>query len=181
MAEGKKILIIEDESFLSSILKGRLEREGFVTAQAMDGEEGLRMVKENKPDIILLDLIMPKVSGFEFMETVRIDPELSKIPVVVASNLGQESDIQKAKELGVIDYYVKATTSVDDIIKMVKRALGMSEDAQTQVYAEAQPEAVEMQQPEAEAQPVETVEPEAVPIEEIPPQEPTQDPNQTIQ
>lgn len=152
MAEGKKILIIEDEKFLSMILKSRFEREGFNVFQAVDGEEGLKMAQET-PDIILLDLIMPKVSGFEVLETMRTDPELSKIPVVVASNLGQESDIQKARELGVVDYYVKATTPVEDIVKMVKRAFGMPEDVQMEV-----PEGTAAQEP-AEAQSTEPVQP----------------------
>jgi len=117
---AKKILIVEDDPFFSMILKGRLEKEGLGVLQAFDGEQALKMARESMPDMIILDLIIPKVSGFEFLETIFADPHLNRIPVVVASNLGQESDIQKAKQLGVIDYYVKVRTSVDDLAKMLK-------------------------------------------------------------
>lgn len=120
MADQKKILIVEDDRFLSLVLKGRLEKEGFAVQQAFDGAEGLTMIRQEVPDLVILDLIMPKMSGFEFLEAISIDPQLSQIPVVVASNLGQESDIAKAKSLGVANYYVKVRTSVDDLIKILK-------------------------------------------------------------
>ena len=116
---AKKILIVEDDPFFSMILKGRLEKEGIMVFQAFDGEQALKLARENTPDMIILDLIIPKLSGFEFLETIFADPHLNRIPVIVASNLGQESDIVKAKQLGVIDYYVKVRTSVDDLVKML--------------------------------------------------------------
>jgi len=118
-----KILIIEDDRFLSLVLKGRLEREGFEVYQAFDGNEALEALKKITPDIILLDLIMPNMSGFEFLESLRSDPQYASIPVVVVSNLGQESDIEKAKSLGVIEYYVKVRTSVDNLILNIKSLL----------------------------------------------------------
>jgi DNA-binding response OmpR family regulator len=118
-----KILIIEDDRFLSSILKGRLEKEGFQVIQAFDGDEGLDTLKTLRPNLILLDLIMPKKSGFEVLEAMSADPELSSIPVMIASNLGQESDIEKAKSLGAIDYYVKVRTSIDQLAAMVRQAV----------------------------------------------------------
>lgn len=123
MPDAKKILVIEDDRFLSLVLKGKLEKEGFIVRQAFDGEEGLQMIKKEPPDLVMLDLIMPKVSGFELLEKISIDPQLSRIPVVVASNLGQESDIAKAKNLGVLEYYVKVKTSVDDLVKMLKNMI----------------------------------------------------------
>ena len=117
---GPKILIIEDDRFLSSILKTRLEKEGLQVLQAYDGDEGLTMVRKEKPAVVLLDLIMPKVSGFEVLEGISSDPELSTIPVMIASNLGQDSDIEKAKNLGAMDYYVKVRTSIDELAQMVK-------------------------------------------------------------
>lgn len=117
------ILIIEDDQFLSSILKGRLEKEGFSVHQAFDGEEGLSALKQLKPNLILLDMIMPKMSGFEVLEAISVDPELNQIPIMIASNLGQESDIQKAKSLGAVDYYVKVRTSIDEIAHMVRSVL----------------------------------------------------------
>jgi CheY-like chemotaxis protein len=113
------VLIVEDDHFLSSILKGRLEKEGLSITQAFDGEEGLNALKTMKPDLIMLDLIMPKMSGFEFLQAISTDPELNQIPVMIASNLGQESDIEKAKNLGAVDYYVKVRTSIDDLAKIV--------------------------------------------------------------
>lgn len=121
--ETHKVLIIEDDHFLSSILKNRLEKEGFRVLQAFDGDEGLAMARKEKPDVVLLDLIMPKVSGFEVLEGIASDPELSRIPVMIASNLGQDSDIEKAKSLGAHDYYVKVRTSIDELAQMVKNVL----------------------------------------------------------
>jgi DNA-binding response OmpR family regulator len=117
---GPKILIIEDDRFLSSILKTRLEKDGLNVLQAYDGDEGIEMVRKEHPSLVLLDLIMPKVSGFEVMEKIASDPELSSTPVMIASNLGQDSDIQKARNLGAIDYYVKVRTSIDELAQIVK-------------------------------------------------------------
>ncbi len=115
-----KILVIEDDKFLSMLLKGRLEKEGIIVNQAFNGEEAIDFLKKEIPDLILLDLIMPQMSGFEFLETMRQDPQYASIPVVVISNLGQDNDIEKARSLGVIDYYVKVRTSIDDLILKIK-------------------------------------------------------------
>lgn len=117
---GKKILIIEDDRFLSSLMKARLEKEGFITTQAFDGEEALNLLKQEKPDLIVMDLIMPKVSGFELLESISVDPQISRIPVMILSNLGQDSDIDKVKRLGAVDYFVKVKTSIDDLVNHVK-------------------------------------------------------------
>ncbi len=121
--DGNKILIIEDDHFLSSILKSRLEKDNFLVSQAFDGDEGLSMLKQAKPDLIILDLIMPKVSGFEVLQSISLDPELNKVPVMIASNLGQDSDIQKAKSLGAVEYYVKVRTSIDELAELVKNII----------------------------------------------------------
>ena len=118
--EGATILIIEDDHFLSSILKSRLEKDDFTVLQAFDGDEALLMLKTVRPNAILLDIIMPKVSGFEVLEKLSSDPELSQIPVIIASNLGQDSDIEKAKSLGANGYYVKVRTSLQDLTDMLK-------------------------------------------------------------
>lgn len=120
---SKNILVIEDDRFLSSLMKARLNKEGFEVTQAFNGEEALTILKQNKPDLIVLDLIMPRVSGFEFLETISVDPQLSRIPVMILSNLGQESDIQKVKRLGAVEYFVKVKTSIDDMIGHVKELL----------------------------------------------------------
>jgi len=121
--EQKKVLVIEDEKFLSNILKLKLEREGFLVRQAFDGEEGMAMMRLENPDLVVLDLVMPKMSGFEVLERVSMDPQLGGIPIVVASNLGQESDMDKAKNFGVRGYFVKAQTSVDDLVTIFKQAM----------------------------------------------------------
>jgi CheY-like chemotaxis protein len=120
MENNKKVLIIEDDKFLSMLLKGRLENEGIKVYQAFNGKEAIDFLKTEIPDLILLDLIMPQMSGFEFLETIRQDPQYSNIPVVVVSNLGQENDILKAKSLNVLEYYVKVRTSIDELISKVK-------------------------------------------------------------
>lgn len=117
---SKKILIIEDDHFLSSLMKARLEKEGFMITQAFDGEEALNLLKQLEPDLIVLDLIMPKVSGFELLENISVDPQISRIPVMILSNLGQDSDIEKVKRLGAVDYFVKVKTSIDDLVNHVK-------------------------------------------------------------
>jgi len=124
MAEKKKqILLIEDEPFLSSLLKNRLQKENFEVLVAKDGEEAIKILKTSKPSLILLDIILPKKSGFEVMEDIKTDPELNDktdIPVIIISNLSQPEDIQKSKQLGAIEYFVKAKTSIDDLVAKVK-------------------------------------------------------------
>lgn len=114
-----KILLVEDDPFLSSLLKTRLDKEKFEVTLAHDGPEALEAIKNTKPDLILLDIILPGKSGFDVLEEMRADPQLKDkqdIPVIIISNLGQESDIERGKELGVVDYYVKARVSIDDLV-----------------------------------------------------------------
>lgn len=119
---SKKILLIEDDVFLSSLLKNRLKKEGFETIYAKDGEEAVKILSETKPDLILLDIMLPKKSGFEVMEEIRSDPQLQiqDVPIIIISNLGQPEDITKGKQLGAADYFIKAKTSIDDLIEKVK-------------------------------------------------------------
>ena len=117
---AKKIMIIEDDRFLSSLIKARLEKEGFVVTQAFDGEEAMGMLKQDIPSLIILDLIMPKVTGFEVLQMISITPQLEKVPVVIVSNLAQDSDIEKAQQLGAKEYFVKVRVSIDDLIGKIK-------------------------------------------------------------
>jgi len=116
------ILLVEDDPFLSSVLQLKLEKENFQLVRAVDGEEALKFLITQglKPELILLDLILPKKNGFEVLETIRQDPLLEKIPVIIISNLGQPSDIERGKSLGVIDYFVKARLSIDELVNRVK-------------------------------------------------------------
>jgi DNA-binding response OmpR family regulator len=118
--EPKKIMVIEDDHFLSSLMKARLEKEGFTIIQAFDGEEAMEILKTDLPSLIILDLIMPKVTGFEVLQTISITPQLDKVPVVILSNLAQDSDIKKAQELGAKEYFVKVKISIDDLVARVK-------------------------------------------------------------
>jgi len=117
------ILLIEDDPFLSSVLRMKLEKELFKVIRAADGDEALNFLTEQgvKPDLILLDLILPKKNGFEVLETIRQDPLLEKLPVIIISNLGQPSDIERGKALGVIEYFVKARLSIEELVNKVKK------------------------------------------------------------
>lgn len=118
--EPKKIMIIEDDRFLSSLMKARLEKEGFMVAQAFDGEEPMQTLKQDLPALIILDLIMPKVTGFEVLQMISITPQLDKVPVVIVSNLAQDSDIEKARQLGAREYFIKVKISIDDLVGKIK-------------------------------------------------------------
>lgn len=118
--EAKKIMVIEDDRFLSSLIKARLEKDGFCVIQSFDGEEATQMLKQDKPNLIILDLIMPKVTGFEVLQTISITPGFESVPVVILSNLAQDSDIEKARQLGAKEYFVKVKISIDDLIGKIK-------------------------------------------------------------
>jgi DNA-binding response OmpR family regulator len=120
MAEQKMILLIEDEPLLGTLLKQRLEKENFKVVLARDGEEGLKLCKEINPSLILLDIILPKVSGFEILETVKKDSAYPQTPVIIISNLGQNTDVEKGRSLGAIGYFVKANLSVEELVEKVK-------------------------------------------------------------
>ncbi len=120
MSDKKYILLIEDEPLLGNLMKQRLEKEGFEVNLKRDGQEGLSALRERKPDVMLLDIILPKISGFELMEMVRADPQIENTPIIIMSNLGQDTDIQKGTSLGATEYYVKAKVSIDDLVDKVK-------------------------------------------------------------
>ncbi len=116
----KNVLIVEDEPLLANLLKQRLEKEGIKVTVNRDGQEALRTLREMRPDLILLDLILPKISGFELMETLRADPQFEQAPIIVISNLGQESDMSRGQSLGAIQYFVKAKVSIEELVEKVK-------------------------------------------------------------
>ena len=121
-----KVLLVEDDPFLSNLLKVRLQRENIDVTLARDGDEAIKYLTANRPSLILLDLILPKKSGFEVLEKISTDPQLKDMPVIIISNLGQTSDIQRGKELGAIEYFVKAKISIDDLVGKVKEFLHLS-------------------------------------------------------
>jgi len=117
------ILIIEDDKFLRELIKRKLQSEGFSTLEAVDGEVGLEAVKTQKPDLILLDLILPGMDGFEVLEKIKAESAVSSIPVIILSNLGQKDDIERGLGLGAVDYLVKAHFTPNEIIEKIKQAL----------------------------------------------------------
>ena len=119
----KKILIIEDDKFLRDLITQKLRKEGFNIVEAVDGEHGLKKVKDEKPDLILLDLILPGIDGFAVLAEVKKDPVLAKIQVIILSNLGQKDDIEKGLKLGAIDYLIKAHFTPGEIIEKIKKVL----------------------------------------------------------
>jgi DNA-binding response OmpR family regulator len=122
--EPKKIIMmVEDDHFLSSLMKARFEKEGYTIIQAFDGAEALELLKQPPPSLIILDLIMPKVTGFEVLQTISITPGFDKVPVVILSNLAQDSDIKKAQELGAREFFVKVKISIDELTGKVKELL----------------------------------------------------------
>lgn len=126
MAEKKiKILVIEDDKFLVKALQDHLKRVGFVVVVAMDGEEGLKLILSEKPDLILLDLILPQKDGFEVLAEISgdSDDKIRSIPILILSNLGQESDVKKGIELGAVDYLIKTEFSMKAVVKKIKEAL----------------------------------------------------------
>lgn len=120
MADNKKILVVEDDRFLSKVYSKKLTKEGYDVSLAVEGSEAVRKVKEELPNLILLDLILPGKSGFEVLAEIKSDAKTSKIPVVILSNLGQEEDIRRGKELGAKDYLVKSNMSINEVVDKVK-------------------------------------------------------------
>jgi len=120
----KKILFIEDESALQETFRGILREEGYEMISAMDGEEGLRLAKTEKPDLILLDLVLPKIDGFKVLKRLKEDPETKKTPVVILTNLEDVENVNKALELGATTYLVKASYSPEEILEKIRRILG---------------------------------------------------------
>lgn len=124
MGEKKaKILLVEDDAFLLSMYTTKFELEKFEVIAAEDGEKGLRLVFEAKPDIILLDIILPKMNGFEILKKIKKDENLKKIPVILLTNLSQKNDIEKGLGLGADDYIIKAHFTPVEVVEKVKKVL----------------------------------------------------------
>jgi DNA-binding response OmpR family regulator len=116
----EKILIVEDDKFLRELMVRKLKMENYTVVEAEDGEDGLKKMKEEKPNLVLLDLILPEMDGFEVLEQKRKDDEIKNIPVIILSNLGQKEEIDRGLQLGAVDYLVKAQFSPSEIIAKIK-------------------------------------------------------------
>lgn len=125
MTQSKKfVLVVEDDESYALVLKGKLPEEGFDVMIASNGKEALEIAHERKPDLIFLDLVMPVKDGFDVLKDLKSDPILKGVPVLVASNLGQDGDIKKAKDLGAADYFIKANVSLNEAVEKIKQYLG---------------------------------------------------------
>ena len=120
----KKILFIEDEAALQKTLGDVLEQEGYKVLGALNGEIGLNMAKTEKPELILLDLVLPKMHGFEVLKALKEDAETKDIPIIVLTNLESMGDVEKALELGATTYLVKASYTLEEVVSKIKKALG---------------------------------------------------------
>jgi DNA-binding response OmpR family regulator len=121
--DQKKVLIIEDEEIIRGILKKKIEGEGYQVEVAEDGKEGVEKIKEVIPDIIILDIVMPRMDGFAVLEEMKKDENIANIPVIIVSNSGQPVEIDKVKEYGVKDWIVKTEFDPQEVINKIKAQL----------------------------------------------------------
>ncbi len=125
MTDSISVLIIEDDKFLSELMSTKLSKEGFTVTLATDGEAGLQKVSEVKPQVVLLDIMLPNINGFDVLEGIqKLGEPFTSIPVIIMSNFGQESKIQKGLELGAKDFLVKANFTTGEIVEKIKSVLG---------------------------------------------------------
>ena len=120
---ARRVLLAEDDRFLRRAAEARLRRHGLEVLTAADGEEALRLARAEPLDLILLDVVMPKLQGFEVLKALKQDETTAHIPVIVLSNLGQERDVAQAKALGALAFLVKAHLSLQDLVDRVDAAL----------------------------------------------------------
>ena len=121
---AKKILLIEDEKIMVNLLEKKLTKEGYDVSVVWDGQEGLKKARKESIDLILLDIIMPKMGGFEVMEEIAKDKELKKIPIIIVSNSGQPVELERAKELGVKDWLIKTEFDPQEVLDKVIKQIG---------------------------------------------------------
>ena len=121
--QPRRILVAEDDRFLRKAAEMALKRQGYTVLTAADGEEALRAARTELPDLILLDLIMPKLNGFQVLNALKKDAATAHIPVIILSNLGQDRDVQQAMEAGATAYFIKADLSLQALVQRVEEAL----------------------------------------------------------
>ncbi|OGD31455.1 hypothetical protein A3C91_04155 [Candidatus Azambacteria bacterium RIFCSPHIGHO2_02_FULL_52_12] len=121
-----RILLVEDDNFLRDLIYHKMTKEGFTVEQGLDGEDGLKKAIESKPHLILLDLILPGIDGFEVLKKIREEETIKQVPVIILSNLGQKDDIEKGMKLGATDYLIKAHNTPGEIIEKVRGVLAKS-------------------------------------------------------
>lgn len=117
----QKIFVVEDDRFLRELITEELAREGFSVSSAVDGEEAVKKISQEIPDLVLLDLILPGIDGYEVLKQLKVNPVTLKVPVIILSNLGQKENFDKGMGLGAIDYLIKADFTPREIIAKVKK------------------------------------------------------------
>ena len=122
----RKILLVEDDTALASVYRSRLELEGFDVCEANNGEDALSLAVSEHPDLILLDVMMPKISGFDVLDILRNTPETTNIRVIMLTALSQPKDKERAEQLDVDDYLVKSQVVIGDVVERVRYHLGMA-------------------------------------------------------
>ena len=123
-----RILIIEDDTFIMDMYRTKFEMAGYKVLMAEDGNKGIKMIKENKPDIVILDVVMPQMDGFEVLKTIKKDSNLKDIPVILLTNLGQKENIEDGLKLGADDYVIKAHFTPEEVVGKVEKVLRKSKD-----------------------------------------------------
>ena len=121
--QPRRILLVEDDRFLRKAAETTLKQQGYTVITAADGEEALRVARSAPPDLILLDVIMPKLNGFQVLDALKKDPTTAHIPVIILSNLGQDRDVQQAMEAGATAYFIKADLSLQALVQRVGETL----------------------------------------------------------
>ncbi len=124
MPSKKTILLVEDDEFLAELYGTKLGLEGYEVLLANDGEKGLKMIKDKKPHLILLDIILPKMDGFEILKAMRSEKSVKDIPVILLTNLSQKDEVKKGLDLGAKDYLIKAHFMPSEVVKKIKETLG---------------------------------------------------------
>lgn len=121
---SKKILFVEDDTSLQKTFGTILKDKGYEVISAFDGETGLKMTKEERPDLILLDLILPKIHGFEVLKKLKEEKETQEIPIIVLTNLEDTENVGKALELGATTYLFKTQYGLEEVLEKIKKVLG---------------------------------------------------------
>lgn len=123
MTDKKRILLVEDDKLLRDLMVFKLESEGYTVLEATTVETALEQTRQRHPDLIFLDIILPGKDGFLFLEEIKQDPRIAHIPVVVLSNLGQDSEVKKGLDLGAKDYLIKAHFTPSEIVEKIKEVM----------------------------------------------------------
>jgi two-component system alkaline phosphatase synthesis response regulator PhoP len=119
-----KVLLVEDDVMIVKMYKRKFNKDDFELTTAFNGEEAMKKIKNDRPDIVLLDIMMPKMNGLEVLNKIKADPFLSGIPVVMLTNLGdRDEDVEKCRELGAFDYWIKANISLNDLSERIKKII----------------------------------------------------------